>query len=445
MSAVATTRSAEWRYSAMNLGMTISAQLSAFFTLYYVDVLKVSPQIWAGLLAVLAIYNAFDNPLIGHLSDRTRSRWGRRVAFLLFGSAPSLIGLAVLFWAPFNGLTNETATLVWFVVWWLVWETFGTAMGTGYLGLLPEMFTSFGARSRVAVRMNAFQVVGLLIGLAAPPALAGAIGWGPAVTIFAVIALIAVYQGVPALRENVPSTPAPSLLSSVRHTFGNRSFLTVVLAQTMRFVCTGALTMGMGLYVKYSLDGDATITSLLLAMAFIVAGFALWPWRRFVADRWGARTTLLAAYAVVGIGAALLYVTPPGLWVYLVTALVGVGLSGMILMGDVIVADVIDEDEARTGERRAGAYYGLSGLITTLSGTVTALAFGLVATVYRYDPKLATQPATVATGFRVFMSAVPAAASAVAIVLLLAYPLYGTRLAEVRAQLAERRALLDPP
>ncbi len=437
-------RSAEWRYSAMNLGMTISAQLSAFFTLYYVDRLKVSPQVWAGLLAGLAIYNAFDNPLIGHLSDRTRSRWGRRVVFLLFGAAPSFLGLTMLFWSPFNGLTHQSATLAWFVVWWLIWETFGTAMGTGYLGLLPEMFTSFGARARVAVRMNGFQVVGLLLGLAAPPALAQAIGWGPAVTLFSAIALIAVYQGVPALSENVPSPPAPSLCSSVRHTFGNRSFLAVALAQTMRFVCTGALTMGMGLYVKYSLGGDDGVTSLLLAMAFIVAGLALWPWRRFVADQWGARTTLVAAYAVVGLGAGLLYLTPPGPLVYAVTALVGVGLSGMILMGDVIMADVIDEDEARTGERRAGAYFGLSGLITTLSGTVTALAFGWVATVYGYDPKLPTQPASVATGFRVFMSAVPAAAALVAIAMLLAYPLHGTKLAHVRAQLEERRTAGAP-
>lgn len=435
-------RGAEWRYSAMNLGMTISAQLSAFFTLFYVDRLKVSPQLWAGLLAVLAIYNAIDNPLIGHLSDRTRSRWGRRVVFLRFATAPTFVALALLFWAPVNAVSNEVLTLVWFVVWWLVWETCGTAMGTGYLGLLPEMFTSFEERSRVAARMNAFQVVGLLIGLAAPPALAQAIGWGPAVTIFVAIALVAVYQGIPALRENVPSTPAPSLWSSLRHTFGNRSFVTVVLAQTMRFVCTGALTMGMGLYVKYSLGGNDAITSILLAMAFIVAGFALWPWRRFVADRWGARTTLLAAYAVVGIGAGLLYVAPAGVWVYLVTALVGVGLSGMILMGDVIVADVIDEDEARTGERRAGAYYGLSGLITTLSGTVTAIAFGVVATVYGYDPKLAAQPDSVATGFRVFMSAVPALASAVAIGLLVLYPLHGQRLARMRADLAERRAAI---
>jgi GPH family glycoside/pentoside/hexuronide:cation symporter len=194
--------------------------------------------------------------------------------------------------------------------------------------------------------------------------------------------------------------------------------------------------------VKYSLGGNDAITSILLGMAFIVAGFALWPWRRFVADRWGARTTLLAAYAVVGIGAGLLYVAPAGVWVYLVTALVGVGLSGMILMGDVIVADVIDEDEARTGERRAGAYYGLSGLITTLSGTVTAIAFGVVATVYGYDPKLAAQPDSVATGFRVFMSAVPALASAVAIGLLVLYPLHGQRLARMRADLAERRAAI---
>ncbi len=445
MSAV-TTSAASWRYAAMNLAMTISAQLPAFFTLYYVDRLKVSPQLWAVVLGSLAVYNAVDNPLIGHLSDRTRTRWGRRVVYLLFCSAPSLLALIGLFASPFDALTHEVGVVVWFVVWWLVWETAGTAMGGAYLSLLPEMFTSFAERARVAVRMNVFQVVGLLIGLAAPPALAQALGWPAAVAILVAVALVAIYQGVPVLRENVPSTAAlPSLWSSMRSTFANRGFITIVAAQTMRFVATGALTTGMGLYVKYSLGGDDTLTSLLLALAFVVAGAFLWPWRRLVADRVGARGTLILAYAVVALGAALLAVVPSMTAVYAVTCLVGVGLSGLILMGDVVMADVIDADELATGERRAGAFFGIAGLLTTLSGTIVAAAFGWVATAYGYDPKLPAQAASAGQGFRVFMAGVPAVASVIGIALLLSFPLHGSRLRDIRERLAAQRAAAEPP
>ena len=82
----------------------------------------------------------------------------------------------------------------------------------------------------------------------------------------------------------------------------------------------------------------------------------------------------------------------------------------------------------------------MSGLITTLSGALTSLAFGWVSRGYGYDPTLDVQPASVAEGFRVFMTAVPIAGAALALLLLAFYPLHGQRLADVRRTLAERRA-----
>lgn len=68
---------------------------------------------------------------------------------------------------------------------------------------------------------------------------------------------------------------------------------------------------------------------------------------------------------------------------FLTTALFGVGLAGVILMGDMILADVIDEDELRTGQRREGSYSGLSGLITTLSTSITAAGWRCVTAMTR--------------------------------------------------------------
>ncbi|WP_309572492.1 MFS transporter [Deinococcus sp.] len=432
-----------WRYAVMNFGLTIPAQASSFLLLYYVDGLKLSPTLAATVMTLFAVYNAIDNPVIGFLSDRTRSRFGRRIPFIRFGALPTLLGFALMFNAPFNGATQPWALVAYFAVTWWLWETAGTAVGTGYLALLPEMFRTYPERTGVAWRMNVVQVVGLLIGLALPPLLAARFGWGATAIAFSVISGVAMFSGLGALSERpqLQQAPALPLLPALRATFGNRSFLTVVLAQTMRFVTTGTLAAGMGFYVKYTLGvpGGAA-TTLLLATAFVVAGVSLWPWRALVAGRLGARVTLMLAFAVTALSVSLLAVvhTVAGMWP--VTACFGVGLGGMILMGDVIMADVIDEDEVNTGQRREGMYYGLSGLITTLSGALVSLTFGWVARRYGYDPTLATQPDSVAEGFRVFMTVPPIAGAALALLLLSFYPLHGERLATVRRTLAARAA-----
>jgi GPH family glycoside/pentoside/hexuronide:cation symporter len=347
-----------------------------------------------------------------------------------------------MFNAPFSG-ERPAELLLYFAATWLLWETASTMLGTAYLGLLPEMFRSFAERSDVAVRMNAVQVVGLLLGLALPPLLAARLGWGAVGAGLALLCVALVYGNLRPLFERPQASAAPlmPLLALLRLTFTNRSFLTVVAAQTMRFLATGILASGMGFYVKYSLgEPGGAVTSLLLAIAFVTAGLCLWPWHRFVAQPYGARTTLLAAFAVSGLAVV------PLLWVgsvagaVLTTVLFGAGLSGMILMGDVIMADVIDEAELRSGQRQEGAYYGLSGLIITLSGGVTAALFGWVSHRYGYDPSLAAQPETVAQGFRLFMSVPPLVSAALAFVLLWFYPLRGERLRAMRRELAARRA-----
>ncbi len=431
-----------WRYALMNLGMVIPAQVSSFFFLYYVDHLKVEPVRFAALMSAFALYNAIDNPVIGYLSDRTRSRWGRRRPYLLFATLPTMLFLALLFNAPFDGVSSPGALLLYFGVLWVLWETTGTMMGSAYLSLLPEMFRSFAERTDVAVKMNVVQVVGLLIGLALPPVLAAQIGWGPMGLLFALIGAAAVYGGVGRTFEQPRSErSAQALGAALRATFTNRSFLTVVLAQTMRFVATGTLATGMGFFVKYSLRLDGGLnTTVLLATAFVTAGVFLWPWRQLVARRFGARTTLLLAFALCGVAVLPLLVIQTFEAALATTVLFGVGLAGLILMGDVIMGDVIDEDELRTGERREGSYYGLAGLITTLSSAVVAAAFGWVSARYGYDPKLSVQPDSVAQGFRLFMTVPPLIGSALAVGLMLLYPLHGRRLAEVQAALARRRA-----
>jgi GPH family glycoside/pentoside/hexuronide:cation symporter len=439
---ILTTNRQRWLYSLANLGNVIPYQaVGAVLLFYYADVRHMPVGWMAAAMTIYAVYNAFNNPVMGYLSDRTRSRWGRRIPYILFCSAPYAITFALLWMAPFDGRTNPMGLLVYFLVGVVVWEGLGTAVTTAYYSLLPEMFMDYHERTDVAVRMNVVQTVGLLIGAALPPVLASALGYPVMGLIFAAISALALYLGLPGMfeRKSYQDEPSIPLKTALKATLLNRSFLTVVLAQTLRFFATGTLTTGMIFFMKYSIGADPGMTSIILAVAFVAAGAALWPWRHFIAQRFEARTTTMLAYAVTGLAVIPLGLAHSLLGAILAAVLVGIGLAGLILMGDVIMADVVDEDDVKIGQRRAGMYFGMSGLIITLSSALVAQVFGLIMPLYGYNTALATQPATVGDGFRLFMTVPPLIGCGLAVLALAFYPLHGKYLAEIKQSLAERK------
>ena len=118
---------------------------------------------------------------------------------------------------------------------------------------------------------------------------------------------------------------------------------------------------------------------------------------------------------------------------------IGVGFAGIFLMDNMLIADVIDEDEVRTGLRREAMYTGMNGMVITLSTAIVSVAFGAISSAYGYDSSLATQPESVSDGFRVFMALLPCLGCGSAFVALLAYPLHGSRLREMKRTLVARR------
>jgi GPH family glycoside/pentoside/hexuronide:cation symporter len=422
------------------MGQTVGA----YMLFYYVDVKKLPAQWFATALFIYSIYDAANNPVLGYISDRTKSRWGRRIPYILFGAAPYAILFFLLFSAPFNGTTQPVALLTYFLIVSFLWEGVSTAVGTGYYSLLPEMFRGYSERTSVAVTMNIVQTVGLLVAFAVPPLIYGSealggFGWPLMALIFGLITIAVFYIGVRGMFEHPESVRAESvpLGQALRATFLNRSFVTVVLAQTFRFVGTDALVAGVAFYTKYSIQVDEWVTSAILAVAFITSAAALWFWRKLIAERFEARTTLVIANAVMAVSVVPLALARSATGAIIGAAGLGLGLAGLILMGDVIVADVIDEDETRTGQRREGMYFGMSKFIMTLAGSIVALVFNFIVVTFGYNEALsvAEQAPTVGVGFRVFMAAPVIGGSILAIICLLFYPLHGERLRSVKAAL----------
>jgi glycoside/pentoside/hexuronide:cation symporter, GPH family len=429
-------------YSLTSLGVATPAEaVNGVIAFYIVDVMNLPATWFATFWFFYTIYNAFNNPVLGYLSDRTRSRWGRRIPYVLFGGLPYAVAFALLFTAPFNGRDNPVGLLLYFGTAIIVWEGLYTAIATGYYGLLPEMFDNYRERTDVAAKMNIFQTVALVLGAALPPMLASLLGWGSMAAILAAISVIAIYVGYPFLfeRPDLKTDTGFPFGVALKATFLNRSYLTAAGAQAMRFFSTGMLQMGILFYLKYSLKVDAGLTTVILGIAFLVAMISLYPWRNWVANKLDSRRTLMLANAVMIVGIIPMAFSPNIIFTYITAVIVGIGLGGLVLIGDVIMTEVVDEDEVKTGHQRAGMFFGMSGLLITLSGLLVSTVFGLMMPAFGYDTLLEVQPQSVELGFRLFLAGPTTIGFLLAIFLLWLYPLHGQRLKDIRAKLAVKR------
>lgn len=429
-------------YSLMSLGVATPAEaVAGIIAFYIVDVKNLPTEWFATFWFFYTIYNAINNPLLGFMSDRTHSRWGRRIPYVLFGGLPYAAAFALLFTAPFDGKDDPLGLLIYFGAAIVIWETCYTAFATGYYGLLPEMFGDYRERTDVAAKMNIFQTVALVLGAAMPPLLADILGWSGMATVLAVISVIAIYTGYPALfeRADLKTDTSFPFMQALRYTFANRSYLTAAGAQMMRFVATGTLQTGILFYLKYSLKVDESLGTVILGIAFLVAMISLYPWRNWVANKLDSRRTLMIANAIMILGIVPMGFSPSINFTYAAAVILGVGLGGLVLIGDIIMAEVVDEDEVKTGHQRAGMYFGMSGFLITLSGLIVSSVFGLVMPAFGYNTLLDVQPPSVDLGFRIFLTVPTSIGFLLAIFLLWLYPLHGKRLAEIKETLKNKR------
>jgi GPH family glycoside/pentoside/hexuronide:cation symporter len=439
-----TSRKTRVLYSLASLGVATPAEaISGIIAFYIVDVKNLPATWYATFWFFYTLYNALNNPALGYLSDRTRSRWGRRIPYVLFGGLPYAVAFALIFTAPFDGKDNPLGLLVYFGGMIVIWEGLYTGLATGYYGLLPEMFGTYRERTDVAAKMNIFQTIALVLGAALPPLLAEMLGWSGMASVLAVISAIAIYLGYPALfeRPDLRTDTGFPLGAALKATFLNRSYLTAAGAQAMRFFATGTLQAGILFYLKYSLKVEEGLATAILGIAFLVAMLSLYPWRNWVANRLDSRRTLMLANAIMILGIVPMGFSPNIVFTYIAAVVLGIGLGGLVLIGDVIITEVIDEDEVKTGHQRAGMYFGMSGFLITLSGLLVSSVFGLMMPAFGYDTLLDVQPSSVDLGFRLFLTLPTSLGFLLAIALLWLYPLHGKRLGEIKAALAAKKGL----
>jgi len=434
-------RSRKIAYSAGSLGTALSYQaFSTYIQYFYIDILGLAPALFGLAWTVYGIWNAINDPLAGHLSDRTRTRWGRRIPYIAGLTLPLALCFVFLWIPPFRVTTpvaQQTPAeplFIYFLLAVLVFDTLWTFVVLNWTALFPEMYPDEKERAEVSGWRQLFSILGLIVGIALPPMIYGALGWGPMAVIFAVITAASLLVSVLGSREEKAfSQEEPlGLLDALKATFGNRSFRYFLLTNLFIQFTFLMLTSTVPFYAEYVLCIGEMETSLLLGAAFVVAVPCLYLWTR-VAQRYGARQALLLACGVFIIALIPFLFANNFITGVAATSFLGVGLAGLLMLTDLLVADVVDEDELITGRRREGMFFGINGFIIRFAYSMQGIIAGIVLSISGYSKDLTVQPPSAVSGIRFLIAVVPILALLIALYGAWRYPLHGQRLAEVKA------------
>lgn len=437
------TRAQKIAYSFGSFAAAVPYQaFSAYILFFYVDTLKLSPAEAGVVMALYGIWNAINDPLLGQLSDRTRTRWGRRIPYIAFGTLPLLLVFMLVWLPPFSVEAGQgTALLAWFVTVIFLFDGLYTLVILNWTALFPEMFDSLEERAEVSAWRQLFGVLGLIVGIAATPLLYGSIGWGWMGAIYAALTGVALGISLLGSQEKRERDASESLavIPAIRYTLGNWSFVSFGIGHFLIQVGLVTLTAVVPFYAKYVLRVADTQTSVLMGAIFIVAIAVLYPWKVFTI-RVGVRNAMIAACVLFGLSATPFWFADSFAEGVATTALMGIGLAGVIVLTDLMIADIVDEDEIRTGVRREGMYFGVNALFIRLAVSVESIIVGWVFTRTGYNADLVAQPGPAITGLRLLVTAVPLASFALAAMMFYLYPLHGKRLGEIKAALARVRS-----
>lgn len=355
-----------------------------FYMFYYIDQLGLAVAMAAIINVVYGIWDAVNNPLVGFLSDNTRTRWGRRRPWLLAG-LPFYVSTVVLVYAVPKPFTHGNALFWYALVIFFLFEGAFTVVGVNYAALFPELFQGLQRRARAGAYYQGLASLGELVGFTIPPIIYARFGFVPMAISFAVVTGTIQFLAVIRNKEDPSALKMPPL--DLKDAFGevlkDRHYLLFIIALTFITFTTSVLTLATPFWVKYTISASPQVTSLIFAVVFIGAILSVSIWGKLVGIL-GIKRSWLWSVGVMATSAIILGLATNLQLGLIGAAIVGVGLGGVKVCREMIVANFVDKNLKRTGQRREGIYYSLISVIGKLSKLLESFALVLLGVLFGY-------------------------------------------------------------
>jgi GPH family glycoside/pentoside/hexuronide:cation symporter len=345
-------------------GAALTIPIAIHMTKFYADVVVVPLGFLGIAIAVARALDAISDPIVGFLSDRTRTRWGRRRPWM-FAAAPVCAVFFYLLFAPPREL-DPGGAVIWFAVTFLLYSLFHTIYVIPHYALGPELTLDYHERSALFGVREGFVVLGTIVAALAPGLLGQklhderevfrlfAIGMGALLVLLYVGLSIVVRER----REFYEREPSP-LVPGIRRALRNRPFrilLATYVVASIPGAIPGTLMPFFNDYVVRP-ENPGMWLAIFLGTYF-GSGFLFLPAWVWAARRFGKRPVWLWSFAMGITGGAAMFFVGEGDTTLLLALLVWAGstFGAGLFLGPAIQADVIDYDELHTGKRREAQY-----------------------------------------------------------------------------------------
>jgi GPH family glycoside/pentoside/hexuronide:cation symporter len=359
---------------------------STFLLIFYNQVIGLDAGLVGTAIMLALVFDAFVDPLIGHASDRTRSRWGRRLPWLYLAPVP--LGLCwLLLWYPPQG--NDALTLAWLVGTAIVVRTLVSCCEVPSVALVPELTRDYDERTALMRYRFLFGWAGGLVLLILayavflqptpdyPSGLSNPDGYHAYALCGAMMIVIAVLASARGQHRRVVSMPAPPaeayhgsghLARDIRETLSNRAFLWLAGSALFGYIAQG-ITFSMNNYLLgyvWRLSStEMTAYAMMLFGTMIAAFFAITPLSRRLGKRQAAVLCGLASLLFN----SMLYLSqvlgllpiidglPSRAIIFAMVFFANSCSIGLMILSSSMVADVVEASQEETGRRSEGLFY----------------------------------------------------------------------------------------
>jgi len=429
------------------------------FTFYFA-IVGVPVLLIGGGFILWSLWNAINDPLIGYLSDRTKTRWGRRFPWMVAATIPLAIVMILLFTPPLD-LNSPSANFIYFIVILILFDTTYTAFNLNYNAVFSEMYVSMEERSSTGKVRIIFVMIALIFAFLLPtliienilgvipdsgdPPLSDPNTLGQYQLTGIIAAVIILVSYIILLKWGVhepkhiskDAETAMSFTKTLKNSFKNKSFQWFLIPALGTWIVINILPTLAPLFMTEVLEiEDPLIIGILLALEFIVAAASTPLWEKIRKAK-GARMTGLIGIATWIVPILLFAFSVSVEMLFVVQLFNGIGLGGGLYFYDQCIAEIIDEDEITHGTRRSGIYYAIFNFFIRISMIINFFLIMIVFSTtdwYTYTPK---PEINTILGLQILMGVYPAIVLIISWIGLYYYPIKGEKLAENRRKLTE--------
>jgi GPH family glycoside/pentoside/hexuronide:cation symporter len=373
-------------FGIFDLGGNMLFTLMGFWCLKYLtDVAGLGALLAGAAVMIGKAWDAVTDPVMGFISDRTLTRWGRRRPYLLFGAIPMMLAMWLFFTSP--TAASPVLLTLWAVLTLMLLNTASTVINIPYSSLTPELTDDYHERTSLNGYRFGCAVFGTIAGAAAVQPLTELFGsprlgfsmMGLILGAIMTIVTLLTFFGTREKPHTKADLPTKGFFATYKQVFSNKPFVQLLLTYALNIMGLTFLQSILAYYTEY-IYRKPEMTPIAMLILLVTAMFCI-PLSVLVSKKIGKKRTYQICFLVIASCCMIIFFLGRSLGPNFFLALMvygGIGVGFGYVSPFAMVPDTIEYDAVKSGERKEGAFYGMWTFISKFGTALAVFISGLI-------------------------------------------------------------------